>query len=420
MIGRVEPRRSLVPVLLLALLACDDDDEAPREVVTPPSFDASLADRSLPAADATCQTSVGVQDFDGDGLGPGDGDCDDCDARRGPGSWELPGNGIDDDCDSLVDEPADSCDARLDPSETAADKALGALGLCGGPVGLFSHKQGLIEASFSRLGGKTGLGDPRQLWLPDKFGTILPREGARLMALSTGVARDVNDDGYTKPCDVFGSELDMSGSWSGGQVPPSGFPRDAKACGKDPVSGGALAYDSVVLDLTLRAPNNASAFAFDSLFLTYEYPDFVCSRFNDFFVVLMDPPAPEADDDGNILFDSQGDPVGVNSGLLSACRTSSRAARKVACDAGPALLKDTGYDRFESVCAPLVAGEQNLGGASTGWLHTQMPVTPGKTFKLRFVLWDSGDPLLDATVLLDNFGFLEAAPSAGTTPIISG
>ncbi|HVZ31682.1 MAG TPA: hypothetical protein VG963_04605 [Polyangiaceae bacterium] len=40
--------------------------------------------------------------------------------------------------------------------------------------------------------------------------------------------------------------------------------------------------------------------------------------------------------------------------------------------------------------------------------------------KLRFVLWDSGDPLLDSAVVIDNFRFLVEPPTAGTRPLTSG
>jgi hypothetical protein len=57
-----------------------------------------------------------------------------------------------------------------------------------------------------------------------------------------------------------------------------------------------------------------------------------------------------------------------------------------------------------------------LGGASTGWLHTEVPVRPGAVFTLRFALWDSGDPLLDSTVLLDALHFIATPPKLGTKP----
>ncbi|HEX5658119.1 MAG TPA: choice-of-anchor L domain-containing protein [Polyangiales bacterium] len=405
----VHLRRYLVPALFL--LACDDDDA--RGTVSldgGPPIDTGTDTSTNPEPDASCETSM-LTDLDHDGFSRAYGDCNDCDPLIGVGAYDFPGNGLDEDCSGRDATLADrSCDTSLEDDDREIRDALRAFGVCGEPHSTGSGRDGLITARFARIDpSKEGLADPRQVWLPEHFGVILPRAGQRLLALSTGVARDVDADDFTPACDVFDSEH--------GAAPPEGFPRDAKACGKKPISEGALAYDDVVLELTLRAPVNATAFAFDSLFLTHEYPDFVCSRYNDFFVVLMDPAPEQADDDDNILFDSEGDAIGVNSALLSVCERAEpqRVARDIVCSQGDALLKDTGYGAEESSCG--AGNGRDLGGASTGWLRTEMPIRPGRTFTLRFVLWDSGDATLDSTVLLDNFRWLNTPPSGNTAPI---
>jgi hypothetical protein len=56
--------------------------------------------------------------------------------------------------------------------------------------------------------------------------------------------------------------------------------------------------------------------------------------------------------------------------------------------------------------------------AATGWLQTQAPVKPGDTITLLFTIWDSGDGVLDSTVLVDNFQWsADAAQDTTTTPI---
>ena len=44
--------------------------------------------------------------------------------------------------------------------------------------------------------------------------------------------------------------------------------------------------------------------------------------------------------------------------------------------------------------------------AATSWLVTRAPVEPGEDFRLRWTIYDSGDGLLDSTVVLDNFRWL--------------
>ncbi|MDB4974694.1 MAG: hypothetical protein JWN48_3035, partial [Myxococcaceae bacterium] len=344
---------SAVSFALGCVLLAGCADELERDIVGVPSLDASLLDAELghvPDAQS-CADSIGFEDLDHDGFSRAAGDCDDCNLARGPGSIDVPLNGLDEDCsgaDALA--PPAACDAELEPDDVDPGAAAQALGLCSAAVTRASGRPGLIDARWLRLSGESGVRDDRQVWLPEAFGTIVPHEGRRLVALSTGVSRDRLSQEYTSQCDVFDGTLGQLGGWLGGQAPPAGFPKDSSKCPKR-ASAGALAFDDVGLELTLRAPGNASALAFDSLFLTYEYPDFVCSRYNDFFVALMDP-APGGVADHNVVVDQDGNPIGVNTALLSVCTATDRSALPIACEAGPELLRDTGYGARESSCAP--------------------------------------------------------------------
>jgi hypothetical protein len=367
-----------------------------------------------------CLNSSGDQDADGDGFSRADGDCDDCDSLRGPGALDAPNNDLDEDCDGKDEKQAPAaCDAALKADSIEPEEAAQTLGLCSEHTRT-SNLPGVLSATWAPLGGGMKLGDPRQVWLTEKFGTLAAREGRRLLVLSTGVARDARASDYTPDCDTFGVPRTVDG-WAGGAKPPKGFPPTESSCPSGTDAGAApKAFNDVVLELTLRVPTNARSFSFDSFFLTQEYPDFVCSPYNDFFVVLVDP-APSGHADGNVLFDAEGDTIGVNTGLLAVCKEAAagRVARDVPCDEGPDLLKDTGFGAGESRCATKFTTDRDIGGAGTGWLHTDVPVKSGKVISLRFVLWDSEDPLLDSTVLLDNFQWSLDAPRIGTRPISS-
>lgn len=411
-------RLTATSVAMLCLLACEDGRAPSPPPLIPIAGDAGPPDARVAPVD--CVNSVGSQDGDDDGFSRAAGDCDDCDRARGPGAIDVPNNGVDEDCDGkdATEAPFTSCDDALDVESADPEDAAKALGLCI-QRSRSSRLPGLVSATYKRLSGSDGLIDARQVWLPEQFGKIAAREGRRLLALSTGVARDVNDAGYTADCDTFGVRRGFDGVWSNPSKPPEHFPTDSSRCSSGVSPANAVAFNEVELELTLRVPSNVSSFTFDSLFLTYEYPDFVCSPYNDFFVVLVDPPAVGNKLD-NVLFDENGDPIGVNTGLLSACRAAERGRvkRTIACAAGPELLNETGFDKGESACAAKQTDDPDIGGASTGWLHTEVPVKGGRLITMRFVLWDTGDPLLDSTVLIDNFQWSLAAPtSPGTSPI---
>ncbi|MFT3927611.1 MAG: choice-of-anchor L domain-containing protein [Myxococcales bacterium] len=345
-----------------------------------------------------CQTALSNQDADYDTFSRDTGDCNDCDPLISPAAFEVPGNTVDEDCDGMVLTERPVCDAELEPESNDPEDAARALGLCSF-TGQIARTWGVRRADWRLLDDADELEDPRQVWLSDHFGGVLPRDGKRLLVLSTGVARDVDDPDYTPKCDVFSSEDQGEAGYSGGVPPPKGYPVDSSLCtAKASSSKDAPAFNDVGLEIYLRIPSNARSLSFDSIFFTSEYPSWVCTPFNDFFVVSMD-------DEENVVFDAHGDPIGVNTALLSVCRETTLAARKIACEQGPALLAHTGFDKDESSCGVTTENAQ-VGGASTGWLHTSVPVDPTRGYlTLRFLLWDSADPNLDSTVAIDNLQF---------------
>ena len=62
--------------------------------------------------------------------------------------------------------------------------------------------------------------------------------------------------------------------------------------------------------------------------------------------------------------------------------------------------------------------QSSANGGATGWLTSTAPVQAGETFTLEFMIWDTGDPFLDSSVLIDNFTWVEGqvAVSTGRPP----
>ena len=326
---------------------------------------------------------------DGDCFGDGDGDCKDDDANVNPGAIDYPGNGVDDDCSGTADDyaPCDEAITNLgDPDPLNGARALGLCQL----TTKEEKKWGVIQAKWVMADGKTGMNEKSHGLLPSFGANLLPREGKRLLALSSGTAREPGDADY-KP--VSGADMGTDG------LAPTGFPIDSPSC-KVVTEKDKATHDPAALEVSLRVPSNAKSFLIDFNYYTYEFPTYVCTKYNDFFVALQFP-APKNAQSGNIAFDGEGNPVSVNNAYLRACKPQTAGNKAFDCPLGVGLLDQTGFDN----------------SAATGWLVTQSPVTPRGLITLRFAIWDMGDSVLDSTVLLDALRFSpDEVPQAGTSP----
>jgi hypothetical protein len=100
----------------------------------------------------------------------------------------------------------------------------------------------------------------------------------------------------------------------------------------------------------------------------------------------------------NITFDSQKNPVSVNNSFLEVCSPGTHGGKQFTCPGGTADLQGTGFENH----------------GATAWLQTQANVTPGSTFTLTFLAYDSGDHILDSTGIVDDFRW-SAEPAQGGT-----
>ena len=75
-----------------------------------------------------------------------------------------------------------------------------------------------------------------------------------------------------------------------------------------------------MLTMTIRAPTNAKSFSARMYFFSAEYPEWVCSEYNDFFVALVDSVADGNPADKNVAVYDDGMtkwPIGVNLTLVA-------------------------------------------------------------------------------------------------------
>jgi hypothetical protein len=389
---------------------------APRAGSSPPAAPAPAPQPAVPLPPSTV-------DLDKDGFSPADGDCEEQSPQINPGAYDFPENGHDEDCmngDATVAE--DGCDDALAIDSRDPKDGARALGLCRFTTE-DSKQWGVVSARYVQASGVGGPADLSQIGLLPGLGVVGPRQGTSMLAISSGVARAPDQPDYTDDCDAY--SLDPSD-------PPDGYPKQSPAC---PDAQFGNVYDAAALELVIRTPRNAKSLAFDSNFYTYEYPDYICMEFNDFFVAMLDP-KPAMLPDGNILFDQDGNPVSVNNSLLQVCAPGSHGGKDFPCPQGVGLLENTGFGG-ESSCAsnaasslpglfgPIFGGPPDAGantdaeaGAATGWLHTTAPVEAGSIITLRFAIWDSGDGILDSLALIDNFAWSVETPVVETKPVI--
>ncbi|AUX25972.1 hypothetical protein SOCEGT47_065250 [Sorangium cellulosum] len=336
-------------------------------------------------------------DADGDGFSEDEGDCDDCNPRVNPRALELPtvgGEGgdapepVDDDCDGIPDNVPEPCDGDLaidDPDPLNAARAIELCAMSSDPA-----RWGVVSATWMKVDGSAPPEAAEKLTgfhlghgILDGFGpNVAPRGGARLLALSSGAARQDTDPDFQSPS---GFAKGYSGDL------PRGFPRSPRGC-VDFLPGRP--EDPIAVEITIRVPSNVHGFSFNTKYNTFDWPDVVCSSFNDFFLALLSPAPPDRID-GHLLFDHEENAMSLNNAFIDVCKCQGGSpcelgGRSFACSLGLRELLGTGFENR----------------AATGWLVTTAPVEPGQEIKIRWGVYDAGDGTLDSTGLIDNWQWI--------------
>jgi hypothetical protein len=173
-------------------------------------------------------------------------------------------------------------------------------------------------------------------------------------------------------------------------------------------------------------PLNAQGFQFDFNFYSGEWPEYVCTPFNDSFVAWLKSAAfTGKNGDLNISYDAKGNPVSVNNAFFETCTSNAPTGccasqgmggcggptGTAMCVNGPGGLAGTGFEDDGTYCQ-----NPSTGGGSTGWLTTTAPAKPGEVITIQFIIWDTGDVNWDSSVLLDNFKWIKGPTMTGTQP----
>ena len=361
---------------------------------------------------------------------------------------DCKGNYLDDNCNGLTDEDEISCDQAVSCEGTDCETQACQFDYGNCDVSLKWNKSNneesalllarsmdlcmeassdptkgsLIEYSLHRSGSNKKVNKAQiniLKGMKDENGTklIKPRIGQSFAMLSTGDAKD-----------VYHGVGEHQSFHEGDKVPSVYLKAHDNKLETHPMCDGASTKinDSAVLHLKLQAPQNAKGFSFDFRFFSQEYPEFLCTSFNDFFLTILtdENGNPLVNQDGNISFDKNGNAVSVNNAFFTTC-VAPTCKKNSDCpgnfDDGCQNKKCGQCDSFNELYAYTSNPYDGNGGdgGGTAWLTTSAPVTGGQIFNLDFYIWDTDDQSYDSSVIIDNFQWLcDATLETGFAPPI--
>ncbi len=235
---------------------------------------------------------------------------------------------------------------------------------------------------------------------PNKF-MWGPKEGERLLAISTGVLAPLMPDGaLIKPDFSVNSpnnnpdglaDLPPPMTWAQGSNNGNGGTPfmdcdGVKDCSDTldeqwNIAPNNEANDVFFMSFDLTVPAGTHGYLFDFAYFSEEWPNFVNQAYNDMLVVW----STSESFTGNVTF--------IDEQPLTVTALDPYMTIKP----GDPLLVGTGFpDAFDGFPGASA-------GAGTGWFTAKASATPGETFTVAISIFDMGDDILDTIGLIDKF-----------------
>ncbi|MBL91199.1 MAG: hypothetical protein CMH56_05210 [Myxococcales bacterium] len=176
--------------------------------------------------------------------------------------------------------------------------------------------------------------------------------------------------------------------------------------------------DLASLTLKLKKPGNARGFSFNFMFISAEFPEFLCMSFNDTFYAVVEAGSINNGRRRNVSFDQDNNEITVNNAFFEPANdwsvdlstTPYGVPRSSMCGNSTSFDDDCTTPEY---CADEDA--RNAIGSGTGWLTTSVPLSElDEEFTLTFSMHDEGDGVYDSVGIIDNFRWV-ANPTSLTT-----
>ncbi|GIW37430.1 MAG: hypothetical protein KatS3mg073_1575 [Meiothermus sp.] len=179
------------------------------------------------------------------------------------------------------------------------------------------------------------------------------------------------------------------------------------------LAGSTARYDTVILQFQVIPSGRTLNFQF--VFGSEEYPEYVCSNFNDALGLFVSGPGisgPYSNSAINLAVLPNNSRISINTvnGGAVGYQVSSPVA---GCDLGnAAYYQDNGDPNNSSSPNPSLFTNTQMDGF-TRPLRNRVVVVPGQTYRIKIVIADAGDGAYDSTVLL---GLISSRSDWGDAP----
>ena len=374
----------LIPVFLVCMAACKVDTDPKGGSTSVGDSQTSGEGDSGASSEATGESGHCPDDGCLDLENADTGGTDDCGMETGSCECEAPQH-----------TPCDHGEANL----------LYALGL---------NCEGETQYEVESWGSSAAFGTLTTFGNTDAFA---PREGSRYAVIGSGRVADLPQTTGSVP-DVY----DLCSSDLGPFDPQLMLPMPIVAldvgpvtCADDPslvgtgdcsntlqrqfeppgASGVVAANDYTELRFSTTVPPGVTSFSYDFAFMSFEYPGFWMSNFNDMYIGWLESEGWT----GNISFDDNGNPITVNAGFMDYLDADTSASHPITGEELPHPDCPIGAN----CTAPELHGTCMQGHGATRWLTTTAGVSPGESITVVFAVMDLNDSILDSYAFLDNF-----------------